>query len=408
VGFLRKLADVFDPTPAALPAVASNSVEVRSVSSRDPEIARLFGFDYGGHLINANVAPNLSTVLACTNAISSAVASLPAFVYRLLDTGREEDPQHPVSRLITGGPNMHQSWADWIEWTLASVLLRGNAISEIISDNRGAVVELRPVPMEWCSITLLPNGRLAYDISEINSIYGGQGGQRRVLQSEIFHLRDRSDDAVLGRSRLQRAAAVIASGLTLQSFGAALYENSLRPSGAVELDGRLTNEGFLRLQNDLRTLYSGTGNTGKAIILENGLKWKPISISPEDSEFLASRKFTTEELCRIFNVPPVIIGDLQFSSFNNSETLTRMYATHTLTPWITKIEQEFSRSVFSRSDRILSIDMAGLMRGAFNERWAGWKIALETKALDLNEVREAEGYNPRAASWRPEGTATAQ
>src|SRR5262245_24032252 len=163
-----------------------------SISSRDPVLARaLGGLDVGGQLINSRTAENLSTVLACVGAISSAMASLPAFVYRTDETGRVIDERHAISRLIANGPNAYQTRPDFVEFIMTSGLLRGNAVAEIVTDARGAVTVLKPIPWEWCSVQLLPNGRLVYDVSEITSIYGGQGGQRRLLQEQVFHLRDR-------------------------------------------------------------------------------------------------------------------------------------------------------------------------------------------------------------------------
>ena len=225
MGILRRIADRFDPP------------EERSLSSRDPVLARaLGGLEFGGQLVNAKTAENLSTVLACVSSIASAVSSLPTYVYRRIEQGREIDPAHPVTRLINRGPNQHQTWVDWIEWTMASVLLRGNALSEVVTDARGAVTELRPIPWEWVSVQLLPNGRLVYDVSEITSIYGGTGGTRRLLQGEVFHLRDRTDDGLIGRSRLQRAASVVSAGLSVQDFANSMYYNGAFPSGALELD----------------------------------------------------------------------------------------------------------------------------------------------------------------------------
>jgi len=152
------------------------------------------GVDLGGAIVNPRAAENLSTILACVNAVSSAMASLPAYIYRTVQNGREIDGAHPLARLVAFGPNQYQTWADFIEWIMASVLLRGNALAEIVTDAQGSVTALRPIPWEWVSVQLLPSGRLAYDVVELVSVYGGTGRPRRLLQGEVFHLRDRSDD----------------------------------------------------------------------------------------------------------------------------------------------------------------------------------------------------------------------
>ena len=145
---------------------------------------------------------------------------------------------------------------------------------------------------------------------------------------------------------------------------------------------------------------SGASNAAKVLVLDQGIKWHQISISPEDAEFLASRRFTVEELARIFQVPPPMAGDLSHGTFSNVETLLRWFAQNTLSPWIRKIESEFARSVFgaSRETHHLEIDLSGLMRGDPAQRWASWKIAVESGILTPDEIREEEGWNPRPAT----------
>lgn len=382
MGLMRRIVDYLDP------------LERRHVTSWD----LMRGADLNGAApANPRAAENLSTVLACVSAISSAMASLPVYVYKFSENGRSIDDAHPVARLIEK-PNQHQTWSDFIEWTMASVLLRGNALAEIATDTRGTVTGLNPIPWDHCSVQLLPSGRLAYDVTDITYLGGGTGRPRRLLQHEVFHLKDRSDDGLIGVSRLRRAAAVVQAGLSIQDFANQLYRNGVNPSGALEVDGRLSPESFDRLKREFRDMFAGTSNAARALILENGMKWRQVSVSPEDAEFLASRRFTTEELCRIFNVPPTVVGDLSNSSFTNSETTIRWFAQATLAPWIRKVESEFSRSVFagaSRRTHRLEIDLSGLMRGAPTERWQSWKIAVEAGILDPNEVRQEEGWNPR-------------
>jgi len=284
---------------------------------------------------------------------------------------------------------------------MRSVLLRGNALSEIVADGRGAPVSFIPIPWEHVSPKLLPNRRLAYDVTEMTSMFGGTGGTRRLLQSEVFHLRDHSDDGLIGRSRLSRAAAVVQAGLSIQDFANSLYKNGVNPSGALEIDGKLSESSFEHLKKEFREMFAGSSNAAKALVLDNGAKWKQISLSPEDAEFLASRRFTGEELARLFGVPPPVIGILDHSTFTNSETMLRWFAMHTLAPWIKKLESEFSRSVFSESSRTthkLELDLSGLLRGDPAQRWAAWKIAVDANILTPDEVRAEEGWNPKTVA----------
>lgn len=346
--------------------------------------------------VNARLAENLSTVLACVSAIASAIASVTAWIYRTHGEGREVAGDHPLMRLIRRGPNQHQTWPDFIEWLFASALLRGNGLAEIVTDSRGVVTALQPIQWEHVSVQLLPNGRLVYDVTELSTINGGTGRTRRLLQGEVLHLRDRSDDGLVGRSRLQRAAATVQAARTIQDFASAMYNNGAHPSGVLEADGKLGTEALDALKAQFKDAFTGPQNAAKAMVLDQGLKWKSVSISPEDAELLASRRFTVEELARIFGCPPPIIGDLSHGTFTNSETAGRWFAMHTLLPWLRKLEAEFARSVFSETDSAthhLELDLSGFLRGDPETRWKSHEIGVKNGILTPNEVRLAEGWN---------------
>ncbi len=369
---------------------------------RDGSAARLVaeiggtGWTASGTYISAS-GRKLGDCDRLVQAIASAIASLPAYVYRRTDAGRTEDTTHPLNRLIRQGANDKQSWPDFAEWLLASTLLRGNALAEILIDNRGAVVGLAPIPWGWVSVQRLPSGRIAYDIVAQDQMHGTSGRSRRLLQDEVLHLRDRSDDGVLGRSRLSRAAETIGASLATQNFASSLYKNGINPSGALSVEGRFTPESRETLRTNFREAFTGTQHAAKALILEQGVKWQQISVSPEDAELLASRRFSTEELARIFQVPPPLVGIWDHSSFTNSETAGRWFAQHTLSPWLRKIEAEFSRNVFGAgSNSYLELDLAGFLRGDPASRWASYDIAIKNRVLTPNEVRQVEGWNPRA------------
>ena len=356
------------------------------------------GFSPSGEVVTpASAEHALATVTACVSAISSAIASLPVWVYRTVDGGRQVDENHPLMRLVREGPNEHQSWPDWMEYTVSSTLLRGNGVSQIVTDGAGQLVELRPKPWDVTSLVQLPGDRIAYDISDPRS-----GRTQRLLQGEIFHLKDRAgDNETYGISRIARAAGTIGSSQALAHFTGALWKNGVHPSGAVEAEGRLGPEQAHALADSFREAFSGPHNAAKALILDQGLKWKSLSVSPEDAELLASRRFTVEELARIFGCPPPIIGDYTHNTFTNAETAGRWFAIFTLMPWIRKLEGEIVRSVFTGSQRqthTVELDVSGLLRGDPAERWASHKIAVETGILTVDEVREVEGWDPRPAA----------
>ncbi len=385
MGMLRRIVDAIDP------------VETRSMVGADHLMPAMLA---GTRPVNARLAENLSMVLAPVSAIATALSSLPVWVYRRTPAGRVADENHPIMRLVREGPNPHQSWPDFMEFIVASILLRGNGVSEIVADNgTGEIRELRAFPWSDVAIQLLGNGRLAYDVSDTNGLYyGAIGRTRRLLQDQVLHIRDRSDDGLIGRSRLSRCASVVSVALAVQEFSASLYENGINPSGALEVEGKLSPEALKQLAKNFREAFTGSHNAARTLVLDQAVKWKQISISPEDAEMLATRRFSGEELARLYQVPPPIVGDLTHGTFTNSETLIRFFAQSTLSSWCRKIEAAFMRSLLSESDRQtheIEIDLSGLLRGDPETRWASHKIAVDARILTPNEIREEEGWNPR-------------
>jgi HK97 family phage portal protein len=380
MGLLRRIADRLDP------------VETRTDGDPFVGIPTLGG----ERAISPRLAENLSTVLGCVQAIASGIASLPLNVYQHTAAGKIEAEDHPLLRLVRNGPNENQSWPDFVEWWVAQTLLRGNGLVEVLRDGSGRLAELKPVPWESVSCQLLKNGRLAYDVAN-PGLFGRTGRVRRLLASEVSHLRDRSDDGYVGRSRLQRAASVVSAALSTQEHSASLMLNSAVPGGVLTAPGPLGKDTATQLAGRWSSNY-GAQNRGKIAVLGDGLKFEPMAFSPEDSELLATRRFTTEELCRIYQVPPPVIGDLSNGSFTNSETAGRWFATLTLTPWVRKLECEMTRSLLSEQSRLshqIEIDLSGLLRGDPESRWQSHKIAIEAGILDAGEIRELEGWNPR-------------
>lgn len=354
----------------------------------------------GGGAVSPAAAESLSTVCACVGAISSGLASLPARIYRVEGDRRTEAPEHPVARLVRA-PNPRQSWPDFAEWLMGQVLLQGNALAQIESDGAGRPVALVPIPWQYVQPVLLPSRRgLAFDVVAHESPFGGTGQRRRLLESEVLHLRDRSDDGFLGRSRLSRAGEVLQAAAGLQRYSTAVWENAATPSGVVTFPKSISGDGIKRMRAHIEAATTGAHNAKRVMFLETDSTWTPMSVSPEDAEVLASRRFTGEELARLFQVPPAIIGDLSHGTFTNSETAGRWFAQFTLAPWARKLESEVARSLLDPAHE-LELDLSALMRGDDAARWAAHKIAVEAGVLDPAEIRGLEGWNPRPAGTAP-------
>ncbi|MCB2190423.1 MAG: phage portal protein [Deltaproteobacteria bacterium] len=362
--------------------------------------------------VNAGAAENLAAVLGCTNAIAGAISALPFWVFGLSENGRDVLKDHALARMVRDGVSEYQSWPDFVSSLVASALLAGNGLAWTVRDGRGVLSELRFLPWSQVNVQVLPSHRTVFDFADPIGLWGRAGATIRLLPEDVLFLKDRSDDGVLGRSRLSRAAATLRAAWALSEHVEATHRNMATPSLAMELEGKLSQEARDALKGQLKTFYQGSKNAGRAILADQGMKVKPLSISPEDMELLASRRFTVEELARIYAVPPPLIGDYTHNTFTNSAQASLWFAQHTLTPWIRKLEAEIMRSCFSseaRKNHAVEFDLSGLLRGDPETRWKTHEIALKHKVLSVNEVRLIESWNPREGgdSFDGEGDATA-
>lgn len=370
-------------------------IEKRSqvYTQKDLTTVELFGgSDLYGQRVNATRIECLSAGLAAIDAISSTVASLPCFVYQISSDGRHEDGKHDLALLVRNGPNPNQTWPDFVQWLLASALRYGNALAELLVED-GRLVGLRPIRWELVECKILHSGRLVYEFYDplLNT-------RRRLLDTDALHLRDRSDDGLIGIARHTRAAPVFASALALGEFTGKGYERGTFLSGVLKHPTKISAPALTRLKSQWAETYGGSRNSGKTAILEEGMEWQQLNSNPEDMELLAARRFAVEEAARIYAVPGPLINDHSHSTFSNSETLIRFFAQGTLTNWCRKLEAEFHRSLFSDTDRATRafvIDLSGLLRGDPAQRWAANKIAVDAKILTPNEIRDQEGFNPR-------------
>ncbi|WP_375207862.1 phage portal protein [Hyphococcus sp.] len=320
-----------------------------------------------------------------------------AKIVRELEAGRFPWAQPWAAR--GEGPNPNQSFPEFVEMLVSETLAHGNGLAEIVSDRRsGKISALKIIPWRQVTPVLLKSGRMVFDVTAVNSRYGGTGETRRLLDTEVLHLKDRSDDGFVGRSRLSRSGSSVRSGIAQEHYGANIYENQAAPSGMLSLKDGTTPENLKTLVEELDENWAGARNAGKIAIINGEVSFLPMNITPENLEMLAARRFTVEEIARLFQVPPPIIGDYTHNTFTNSQSAGRWFGQFTLMPWVRKLEEAFRRALFSEEERAryeIEFDMTALLRSDPEARWQAHEIAVRNDILTKNEVREIEGWNRR-------------
>ena len=344
-----------------------------------------------GVRMSADSALQLSAVFACVRIIASQFASLPFTLYRNRpDGGKDRVTNHPVYRLLARRPNPYQNAFEWREMMAGHLALRGNAYNQIVSDSRGNITALIPLHPDRIQILLQTDGDYRYRYTRLN------GTMVTYSRGEIWHLRGLSSDGIIGLSPIALARNALGGAQAAQDYGARFFANDATPSGGwVEYPGsfkdRQSREQF---RESLQEAQSGI-NHGKLAVFEFGMKYHQISVTPEDAQFLETRRFHVTDIARWFGVPPHKIGDLDRATNNNIEQQALEFVQETLGPmaerWEASIEAEL---LLDDEDLEAEFQFSQLMRGDSQSRATFYNMGIQSGWLTRNEARIAENLNP--------------
>ena len=338
------------------------------------------------NVYDADKALTLSSVWCAVRLLSESVSSLPCGVYTKEPNGdKVEAVNDRIYNLIKFKPNNYQNKITFFEYVMMSICMTGNSYVQIVRDNSGNPVQLMPIDSALVDV-VINEGELFYQID---------GGG--VLDSaDVLHFKTLTDDGIVGLSPIDQCAKAINWGINVEEFGSTFFKNGAKPSSVLSTDRALSETAIQRLKNSFNSSYSKLSQSNSTIILEEGLTFKPISISPEQAQFLASRQFSIEEVARIFNVPPHMLKDLTKSSFNNIEMQSQEFVTYTLMPYITRIENEINLKLFRTNEigyKFIEFNVNGLLRGDVKSRNEAYKTAITNGYMSINEVRQKENLN---------------
>lgn len=346
-----------------------------------------------GKRVNERTAMQTSAVYACVRVISESVASLPLHLYRYTDNGgKEKAIEHPLYRLLHDEPNSEMTAYSFFEAALTHMLLWGNFYAQIIRNGKGEVIGLYPLMPDRMNVDRDDKGRIYYEYQLSSDDPGKKKGSTAVLKTEdVLHVPGLSFDGLVGYSPIAMARNAIGLGIAAEEYGSKFYANGAAPSGVLEHPGTLKDPSKVR--ESWTQTFGGSSNSNKVAVLEEGMKYTPISINPAEAQFLDTRKFQVTEICRIFRVPPHMVADLDKSSFSNIEQQSLEYVQYTLRPWLTRLEQAMSRRLFTPEEKksyFFKFNVDGLLRGDYQSRMNGYAVARQNGWMSANDIRELE------------------
>lgn len=357
----------------------------------------LFGPTTSGKNVNEFTAMQTTAVYSCVRILSEAIASLPLNIYRYKAAGKERVYDHPLYHILHDEPNPEMTSFVFRETLMSHLLIWGNAYAQIIRDGAGRVVALYPLLPDKMQVYRDDSGELYYIYTKSSDENPNlrQYGQVRLSRYDVLHIPGLGFDGLVGYSPIAMAKNAVGISLACEEYGASFFANGANPSGVLEHPGILKDPAKVR--DSWNEVYRGSGNAHKIAVLEEGMKYTPISISPEEAQFLETRKFQIDEIARLYRIPPHMVGDLEKSSFSNIEQQSLEFVKYTLDPWVIRWEQSLMRSLLTPAEKqqyFIKLNVDGLLRGDYQSRMSGYATGRQNGWLSANDIRELEDLNP--------------
>jgi HK97 family phage portal protein len=344
-------------------------------------------------VINERTVLALSTAWACINLVAGTIATLPLMVYRPSKTGREIATDHPLYRLLHDDPNADQTAVDFWEYAAMSIELRGNAYARKLIGASGQLVGLEPIPPAIVARSRRLDGEIEYR-------WTWNGESFVETREGILHIRGFGGDPMGGLSTLAIGAETLGHARALDRTATSVFRNAMRPSGAWQSPTKLTADQTKEVEDMLARKYQGAANAGRPLVLGHDLKWQQLTMAPDDMQMLESRAFSVEEVCRLFGVPPHMIGHTAGNTNLGSSITeqTRGFEKFTLRRRLKRMEQSLRKQLLTPADiaRGITIEfsMEGLLRGSPAERAAFYGAGLDKGWLNINQVCAWENLPP--------------
>lgn len=354
------------------------------------------GSSAAGKSVNERSAMQMTAVYACVRILSESIAGLPLHMYRYEDDGsKTKAVEHPLYHLLHDEPNPEMTSFIFRETLMSHLLLWGNAYAQIIRNGKGDIIALYPLMPNRMKVERDAKGQLYYEYQTMKEDAPTmKGAVYQLYPNEVLHVPGLGFDGLVGYSPIAMAKNAIGLAIAAEEYGSKFYANGAAPSGVLEHPNVLKDPAKVR--DSWNAAFGGSSNAHRVAVLEEGMKYTPISISPNEAQFLETRKFQINEIARIFRVPPHMVGDLEKSSFSNIEQQSLEFVKYTLNPWVCRWEQALQRALLDDDEKgkyFFRFNVEGLLRGDYQSRMNGYAIARQNGWMSANDIRELENID---------------
>jgi HK97 family phage portal protein len=336
--------------------------------------------------VTAEKALSVPGVWAAVNFIGNTIASLPLHVYRRTEGGRERAANDPLTRLLHDSPNPEWTSFRWRKYILIQALIRGRSYTYIERAANGKISALWP--MDPSRVEVFKEGmRTVYRFQQTDNTYVTYESSQVIDLVFMLECDQVSHVDPVGRLRDALGLAIV-----LQDYANRFFQNGGVPP--LSLEGPFQSAGAIQRAMDDISAAIRRASTSKQNVLAmpDGHKLNSLGYNPEQGQLLDARRFQLEEIARVYNLPPVFLQDLTHGTYSNTEQQDLNFVKHTLTHWVTQIEQEMNLKLFreANSSRYAEFEMDGLLRGDFRTRMEGYAKGIQNAIYTPNEVRQRE------------------
>ena len=345
--------------------------------------------------VSDDTALQISSAFACVRRTAETMASLPIQFFSVKRNGstgmisRKPVTDHPLYRLLRWNPNRYQTRIEFFETLYYQLAFRGNAYSLIDRDSAGQIISLLPLMTSQVETVLNPGGNITHR-------YYASGKVLEYSADKVWHLK-LFGNGIIGLSPLDQARNSLGISLGAEESVNRLSNSGFKQGGVLSIDKILTPDQRKKLKENFNDITSGKEEALR--VLEAGMKFTPTSMLPKDVQLLESRRFQLEDICRFFDVPPVLVHDMSSSTVWGSgiTEIVRGWYKLGLAPYRERMKDSIQTQLLDISERESiepDFDIDELLRGGEKERYEGYQIAIRSGVMSPNECRNQEGLPP--------------
>ncbi len=364
---------------------------------RDSSATFAFGRAMSGERVDEHSALQIATVYACVRLLAESMASLPLHLYKTSDDGinSEKATEHPLYKILYRQPNKEMTKFSFIEAMMTHLLLWGNAYAFIERNGKNEVMSLYPLLPEYMEVDRVNNDLVYTYHAYTDEVPGKANTDFYFRRDQILHIPGMGFNGLVGFSPIAMQKNGLGNAIAVDKYGNEFFKNGGQLRGVLTMPGTVKDP--KRLREQWEAAYGGNSSIYRTAILEEGMTYQPVSLPPEDSQFLTTKKFNVEEICRIFRVPPHLVQSLDKASYASIEEQGIDFATYTLAPWVERFEEGIIKDVLIREEQDIyypKFNMDGLQRGNYQGRTAAYNIGRSGGWLSANDIRRLENMNP--------------